>query len=155
MFLAILTSTMLVRIANKRFRTETSRLSVRITDSSRATGVGLARVPLLYTSSDSVRTLEVAGQTGTLGKPIAEDGTLGVGSTRRWLTRVLGHRTRLSWWVSFKFGQAETLRLSLNHPTPRIGATWIGRAFIPFWDCNNKNWLYKTVKFCKSVKLKK
>lgn len=124
---------MFVWISNKGFWTEACRLPVGVTDSTGAARVGLAGVPFLHTPSDGVRALQVARQTGALGEPVGEDGTLGVGPTGGGLAGVRGQLTGLIGRVPFKLWKAEALRTSVDVAAAGVRATWVRRALVSFW----------------------
>lgn len=134
----ILTSTVFVWVANKRIRTQASWLAVGVADSSWPTRVGLTGVSLFHTASNGVWTFQISRQASTFCKSVAEDGTLSVGSTRRWLAGVTGHCTWFWRRISLKFWKAKALRVSLNYSTSRIGSTRIWCALTSFRYC--KKW---------------
>lgn len=130
---------MFVRVANKRLRAEAGRLPVGVADRPVATGARLTRVTFLHAASYSVGALQVAGQTCALGKAVAENGTLCVGSARRGFARVGRQVTGLVRRVSLKLWQAEALRRPTNQSAPRVGPTRVWRALSSLWYCKKIN----------------
>lgn len=130
---------MFVRIADKGLRAEAGWLSVGIADCPVATWAWLTRVAFLHAASYGVGALQVAGQTSTLGKAVAKDGTLCVWSARRGFTWVGRQVTLLVRRVPLKLRQAEALRGPTNQSAPRVGPTRVWRALASLWYCKKIN----------------
>jgi hypothetical protein len=82
------TSTAAVRIANTGFWTETSWFLVWITEGPKTTRVGFTRIAPFHTASDGVGALQKAWQACAFSKSIAQEGTLSVRTTGRWITGI-------------------------------------------------------------------
>lgn len=128
------TCTALVRIANGVRGAVARRHSVRVARRTKPTSIRTALIRLGRASSDSVGSLDVPRQTGTLRETVDEDCALSVGSAGGRFARVAWkcagglRRCSLVPW------QTEAPDLACYYPTARVQPTGVALALIAIWD---------------------
>lgn len=122
-------------IANGRFGTVTYWVACGIARCSHTTWIRFAWIFRFDAAANCVRALDVARQTGTFGKTIAQMRALCVWTARRWFAWCLWWLTWHIRWRSFVFWQTEAIWYTVDGTASTVRSAWVRCAFITFGNC--------------------